>query len=122
MKLNPLVSSLSLYDIAGTPCIAANVNHINTKFEVDYAFLAHDINENLRDGKTILRTILMLCTGDHPAQCKLGQLKDGGTSFSRREKPKATQIEDSSGKRYVYDENKRQGGFPPKKKKVEDMW
>jgi malate dehydrogenase len=30
MKLNPLVSSLSLYDIAGTPGVAADVSHINT--------------------------------------------------------------------------------------------
>ncbi|CAN6336742.1 unnamed protein product [Urochloa humidicola] len=29
MKLNPLVSSLSLYDIAGTPGVAADISHIN---------------------------------------------------------------------------------------------
>ncbi|KAI3940807.1 hypothetical protein MKW98_030126 [Papaver atlanticum] len=34
MKLNPLVSSLSLYDIAGTPGVAAVVSHINTRSEV----------------------------------------------------------------------------------------
>ena len=34
MKLNPLVSSLSLYDIAGTPGVAADVSHINTGSEV----------------------------------------------------------------------------------------
>ncbi|KAL5707990.1 malate dehydrogenase [Ranunculus cassubicifolius] len=33
MKLNPLVSSLSLYDIAGTPGVAADVSHINTRSE-----------------------------------------------------------------------------------------
>lgn len=31
MKLNPLVSSLSLYDIANTPGVAADVSHINTR-------------------------------------------------------------------------------------------
>uniref|UniRef100_A0A452ZZ98 Malate dehydrogenase n=1 Tax=Aegilops tauschii subsp. strangulata TaxID=200361 RepID=A0A452ZZ98_AEGTS len=31
MKLNPLVSSLSLYDIAATPGVAADVSHINTR-------------------------------------------------------------------------------------------
>lgn len=31
MKLNPLVSSLSLYDIAGTPGVAADVSHVNTR-------------------------------------------------------------------------------------------
>jgi malate dehydrogenase len=30
MKLNPLVSSLSLYDIAATPGVAADVSHINS--------------------------------------------------------------------------------------------
>ncbi|KAK8913925.1 hypothetical protein KSP39_PZI024393 [Platanthera zijinensis] len=34
LKLNPLVSSLSLYDIAGTPGVAADVSHINTRAEV----------------------------------------------------------------------------------------
>ncbi|XP_051125473.1 malate dehydrogenase, mitochondrial-like [Andrographis paniculata] len=34
LKLNPLVSTLSLYDIAGTPGVAADVSHINTRSEV----------------------------------------------------------------------------------------
>eukprot|EP01018_Ginkgo_biloba_P000828 Gb_31581 [translate_table: standard] len=34
MKLNPLVSQLSLYDIAGTPGVAADVSHVNTRAEV----------------------------------------------------------------------------------------
>ncbi|MQL96180.1 hypothetical protein Taro_028850 [Colocasia esculenta] len=34
MKLNPLVSRLALYDIAGTPGVAADVSHINTRAEV----------------------------------------------------------------------------------------
>ncbi|XP_059669873.1 malate dehydrogenase, mitochondrial-like isoform X2 [Cornus florida] len=34
MKLNQLVSSLSLYDIAGTPGVAADVSHINTRSQV----------------------------------------------------------------------------------------
>ena len=34
MKLNPLVSSLALYDIANTPGVAADVGHINTRSEV----------------------------------------------------------------------------------------
>lgn len=34
MKLNPLVSKLSLFDIAGTPGVAADVSHINTRSEV----------------------------------------------------------------------------------------
>ncbi|GAA0162236.1 dehydrogenase [Lithospermum erythrorhizon] len=34
MKLNPLVSTLSLYDIVGTPGVAADVSHINTRSKV----------------------------------------------------------------------------------------
>ncbi|KAG2304692.1 hypothetical protein Bca52824_033343 [Brassica carinata] len=34
MKLNPLVSSLSLFDIANTPGVAADVGYINTRSEV----------------------------------------------------------------------------------------
>lgn len=34
MKLNPLVSSLSLYDIANTPGVAADVSHINSPAQV----------------------------------------------------------------------------------------
>ncbi|KAL3323303.1 hypothetical protein AABB24_040428 [Solanum stoloniferum] len=34
MKLNPLVSRLALYDIAGTPGVAADVSHINTRSEI----------------------------------------------------------------------------------------
>ena len=34
MKLNPLVSHLSLYDIFATPGVAADVSHINTRSEV----------------------------------------------------------------------------------------
>lgn len=35
MKLNPLVSDLALYDIAGTPGVAADVSHINTRANVN---------------------------------------------------------------------------------------
>jgi malate dehydrogenase len=35
MKLNPLVTDLSLYDIAGTPGVAADISHINTGANVE---------------------------------------------------------------------------------------
>lgn len=38
MKLNPLVSNLALYDIAGTPGVAADVGHINTRAQVSSSF------------------------------------------------------------------------------------
>ncbi|KAG2452798.1 hypothetical protein HYH02_003027 [Chlamydomonas schloesseri] len=34
MKMNSQVSSLSLYDIAGTPGVAADISHVNTKAQV----------------------------------------------------------------------------------------
>jgi malate dehydrogenase len=34
LKSNPLVTSLSLYDIRGAPGVAADVSHINTNSEV----------------------------------------------------------------------------------------
>ncbi|MCO5603203.1 hypothetical protein L7F22_057350 [Adiantum nelumboides] len=66
--------------------------------------------------------MLMLCIGDHPAQCKLGQLKDGGKSFCRRDKAHVTLVEEVHGGRYVYDRNRYQGRYPPEKRKVQDMW
>jgi len=40
MKLNPLVSYLSLYDIANTPGIAADVSHINSRAQVWFISLS----------------------------------------------------------------------------------
>lgn len=31
LQMNPYVDALSLYDIAGTPGVAADISHINTK-------------------------------------------------------------------------------------------
>jgi len=48
MKLNPLVSDLALYDIAGTPGVAADVSHVCTRatvgspFSCFFGFLADD--------------------------------------------------------------------------------
>jgi malate dehydrogenase len=42
MKLNPLVSSLSLYDIMGTPGVAADVSHINTRAQVSVSFSLYE--------------------------------------------------------------------------------
>jgi malate dehydrogenase len=36
LKINPLVSSLSLYDIRGAPGVAADVSHVDTDSEVRY--------------------------------------------------------------------------------------
>lgn len=34
MKLSPLVSDLALFDIAGTPGVAADISHVNTQAKV----------------------------------------------------------------------------------------
>ncbi|MCO5602802.1 hypothetical protein L7F22_056941 [Adiantum nelumboides] len=91
-------------------------------FDVDYSYPTNAIHTNIQGGLVRLRTMLMLCTGDHPAQCKLGQLKDGGKSFCRRDKAHIALVEEAHGGRYVYDRNSYQGRYPPKKRKVQDMW
>lgn len=37
MKLNPLVSQLSLYDVVGTPGVAADISHVCTRSSVRLA-------------------------------------------------------------------------------------
>lgn len=44
MQMNPYVGELSLYDIAGTPGVAADVSHINQKAVVKVTF-----SQNLGD-------------------------------------------------------------------------
>jgi malate dehydrogenase len=54
MKLNPLVSSLSLYDIMGTPGVAADVSHINTRAEVA-GFVGEDqLGEALKGADVVI--------------------------------------------------------------------
>ena len=91
-------------------------------FEVDYAIPSEDICETLDSGKARLRCILMACTGDHPAQCKLGQVKDGGMAFCRCDKAKAELVRDSNGhQRYVYGHNRFQGRYCIEQRHVEDL-
>ncbi|KAL5222570.1 hypothetical protein ABZP36_027283 [Zizania latifolia] len=54
MKLNPLVSSLSLYDIAGTPGVAADVSHINSPAQVK-GFMGEDqLGEALKGSDIVI--------------------------------------------------------------------
>ncbi|KAL3508739.1 hypothetical protein ACH5RR_028140 [Cinchona calisaya] len=54
MKLNPLVTKLALYDIAGTPGVAADVSHINTRSEVA-GFVGEDqLGEALKDSDVVI--------------------------------------------------------------------
>ncbi|KAI7999292.1 hypothetical protein LOK49_LG09G02325 [Camellia lanceoleosa] len=47
MKLNPLISSLFLYDIAGTPGIAADVSHINTRAQALVNMISNPVNSTV---------------------------------------------------------------------------
>lgn len=49
MKMNPLVTELRLYDIAGTPGVAADVSHINTKAQVKGYSQADDGEDGLKN-------------------------------------------------------------------------
>ncbi|KAJ0960955.1 hypothetical protein J5N97_001167 [Dioscorea zingiberensis] len=54
MKLNPLVSRLSLHDIAGTSGVAADVSHINTPAQVA-GFVGEDqLGEALKDADVVI--------------------------------------------------------------------
>ncbi|KAK1286613.1 hypothetical protein QJS10_CPB20g01966 [Acorus calamus] len=54
MKLNPLVSKLALYDIAGTPGVAADVSHINTRAEVAGYMTEDQIGEALEGSDVVI--------------------------------------------------------------------
>ncbi|KAL0282622.1 UNVERIFIED_CONTAM: Malate dehydrogenase, mitochondrial [Sesamum angustifolium] len=54
MKLNPLVSRLALYDIAGTPGVAADVSHINTRSEVKGYAAEEQLGEALEGSDVVI--------------------------------------------------------------------
>ncbi|MCO5562446.1 hypothetical protein L7F22_016074 [Adiantum nelumboides] len=106
--LEPLILELESMYVAG--------------FEVDYAYPKNKIHEGLSSEKGRLYAMLMMCTGDHPAQCKLGQVKDGGKNFCRHCKADVSLHRDASGSRYVYGNNRLQARYTPERRHVEDMW
>lgn len=53
MKLNPLVTKLSLYDIANTAGIAADLSHINTGSEV-VGYKGADLELALQDADVVI--------------------------------------------------------------------
>ncbi|MCO5578587.1 hypothetical protein L7F22_032431 [Adiantum nelumboides] len=106
-----------------SPLISELESSLLNGFEVNYSVDKNRICDVLHDEPTRLRCMLMMCTGDHPAQCKLGQVKDGGMAFCRRDKAKAELIRDVNGtQRYVYNNNRFQGRYPPPKRNVDELW
>ncbi|KAL2630168.1 hypothetical protein R1flu_014854 [Riccia fluitans] len=54
MKLNPLVTHLSLYDIAGTPGVAADISHCNTPAEVSGFAGDEDLGKALEGSDVVI--------------------------------------------------------------------
>eukprot|EP00887_Chlorella_sp_A99_P002526 scaffold6.g2526.t1 len=54
MKLSPYVSELSLYDIAGTPGVAADVSHINSKASVKGYAGEEQLGEALKGADVVI--------------------------------------------------------------------
>jgi hypothetical protein len=61
--------------------------------------------------------MLMLWTGGHPAQIKIGGLKDKGYNACRRD----VMVEGLLGRNVVYPNNRRQACYPPPLRTVEDL-
>lgn len=96
--LEPLIHNLEIIFIEG--------------FMVKYNYPPHFISPHLPisdDGIVRLRGILMLWTGDHPAQTKIGGLKDKGYNACRRD----VMVQGLYGKRVVYPDTRRQACHPP---------
>jgi malate dehydrogenase len=53
MKLNPLVTELSLYDIVNTPGVAADLSHINTASKVS-GFKGDDLHKALQGSDVVI--------------------------------------------------------------------
>jgi malate dehydrogenase len=53
MKLNPLVTELSLYDIVNTPGVAADLSHINTHSTVK-GFKGADLENALKGSEVVI--------------------------------------------------------------------
>ena len=54
MKMNPLVTELSLYDIAGTPGVAADVGHVNTAAQTKGYAGEGELAEALKDADVVI--------------------------------------------------------------------
>jgi malate dehydrogenase len=53
MKLNPLVTKLSLYDIVNTPGVSADLGHINTQSVVE-GWKGDDLEKALKDADVVI--------------------------------------------------------------------
>ena len=95
-------------------------------FPVSYAYPVDAISDKLpliSIGEVItLRAMLLLWTGDHPAQCKIGGLKVGGYSCCRRHKVASRWrgIPNTKKGLVEYHDNRKQHRYPPIVRTMED--
>ena len=96
--LQPFVEELEMLFVEGMRC----------KYNYPVSRISKYLSTS--DDLPLIRVFLMLVTGDHPAQCKIGRLKSSGPARCRR--CKMSYIEVSAGK-YAYDKNQEQVLNPP---------
>ncbi|KAL3690508.1 hypothetical protein R1sor_016817 [Riccia sorocarpa] len=93
--------------------------------EVDYNYPSELISSNLElQQRCTLRVMLVLFTGDHPAQCKFGGFATGGYGGCRRCWLSTCWVPTPNGGiggAVLYTENRKQFRYPPRKKTVEEM-
>ncbi|MCO5612716.1 hypothetical protein L7F22_066985 [Adiantum nelumboides] len=92
---------------------------LKTNFNYPCSYISSALQDE--DNECTLRAVLMVWTGDHPAQCKLGLFKVGGKDGCRRDRVHAERVNSGQIPFYVYSNNRLQGRPPPTKRKVEDM-
>lgn len=73
-------------------------------FQVPNRYISEHLPQ-MQDERVTIRVMLMLVIGDHPAQCRIGQLKSSGKSGCRRCVMHTSLNEQGQ---YVYDQNRIQ--------------
>ncbi|MCO5569490.1 hypothetical protein L7F22_023203 [Adiantum nelumboides] len=116
-------------DVFGT-CLEPLVNELESLYieglDVEFNYPIDKIfGSSMTSSKQCkIRPMVMMVTGDHPAQCKIGLFKHGGQEFCRRDKAQATlvrgEIRRGEG-RYIFDENRYQARYKPTKRSTEEM-
>ncbi|CAB4019148.1 Hypothetical predicted protein [Paramuricea clavata] len=82
--------------------------------EVDYVGSI----SGLRSGRTNIRCLILLWTGDYPAQCKVGKFINCEIQPCRRDKLQGTSL--NGGSTYYYGENRLHARFPWGKRNLND--
>ena len=72
---------------------------------------------HLPAGNIVVRVLLLLWTGDYPAQCEVGKFIKGGILTCRRDKVKGT-INPMGGTHYYYGQNRLHARFPWEERKL----